>query len=244
MADPAIAAIAGWGHGPAAWEPLAGTGLEFAARALPGLAPGDSVAPADCTLTAAAERLAGDWDLLLGWSLGGLAAVEAIRQGIARARGLVLIGTPATFLAGADHPAGLDPEVLADFRTGLAAAPHKTLRRFYALQFQGDTAPRATWAGGRDHFLATAAEPAVLAGWLEVLAAADLRAEPPALPLPVLALHGAADPIVDPAAADFLAGCSPAGQAQLVAGAGHAPHIAHAEETGKRIAEFAHQLPR
>lgn len=239
-----LAGLAGWGHRAATWSALPLTGASLSGFSLPGHEPAPGDPPLDCSLGGAAAALAGEWDVVMGWSLGGLGAIEAVRSGRVRPRGLVLLATPPSFLARPSYPAGLAAQTLDDFRAGLFEDPAGTLRRFYALQFQGDTAPRATWAGSRDRFLATAAEPTVLAAWLEVLAAADLRAEPPALTLPVLALHGAADPIVDPAAADFLAGCSPDGRARRLAGAGHAPHIAHAEETGKRIAEFARQLPR
>jgi pimeloyl-[acyl-carrier protein] methyl ester esterase len=239
-------ALAGWGHRVGAWDELAATGLDLDARALPGHEPGDGIAPGDCSLAAGAERVAGDWDLLLGWSLGGLAVLEALRSGRARTRALVLIATPPAFLASPAHPAGMDPAVFAEFRDGLAGDPLATLRRFHALQFHGDRAPRSVWAPARvrDRRLALEADPAVLAAWLAVLAGADLTPAPPELTVPTLVLHGAADRVVDPAAADFFAGCGDRVTTRILPGAGHAPHIAHPEETGSHIADFRHHLPR
>lgn len=243
---PALA-VAGWGHTPACWERLQPEGVELTGTALPGHAGADGEAvPGGPDLQGAADALAGDWGLLLGWSLGGLVALEAVRSGAVRPRGLVLLATPPSFLARATYPAGLDPAVFHRFRDGLDRDPAGTLRRFYALQFQGDRAPRSAWAPAatRDRLLATGTPPAVLAGWLEVLGEADLTAEPPRLDLPVLALHGSGDAVVDPAAVEFFLGCGPGVRAHVVRGAGHAPQITHPEETGQQIAGFARDLAR
>ncbi|HKJ71260.1 MAG TPA: alpha/beta fold hydrolase [Gammaproteobacteria bacterium] len=239
-----LAALAGWGHRAACWDRLAVAGAELAPVCLPGHEPGPGAPAPDCSLAAAAGTLAGDWDVVMGWSLGGLAAVEAVRRGLVRPRGLVLVATPPSFLARPGYPAGQAPQVLAEFRAGLAREPLATLRRFYTLQFRGDRAPRSLWspARARDRYLATAADPEGLAAWLDVLAAADLSAAPPALELPVLAIHGDADAVVDPAALDFFAAMGPGASVHRVAGAGHAPHITHAEETGRRIGEFVRAL--
>lgn len=237
-----LAALAGWGHRAACWERLAVTGASLEALSLPG-----HEAAADragCTLAAAAECLAGDWEVVAGWSLGGLAVLEALRRGLIAPRGLVLMATPPSFLARAAYPQGQPPAMLDDFRAGLLADPPATLRRFYALQFRGDEAPRRWWspATARERFLATGADPQALAAWLDVLGAADLTAEPPALDLPVLVLHGDRDAVVAPSALAFFRDCGAQVSAHAVAGAGHAPHITHAEETGTRIGEFVRAL--
>lgn len=245
MSEPLrLAALAGWGHRAGCWEPLAVTGATLAGRSLPGHEPNAGEAPPDCTLAGAAAALAGEWDVVMGWSLGGLAALEAVRAGAVRPRGLVLLATPPSFLARPTYPAGLARETLDGFRTGLANDPPATLRRFYALQFRGDRAPRTRWASPRvrDRYLATPADAGVLSAWLEVLAATDLTAEPPVLDRPVLVLQGAGDAVVDPAAAAFFRGCGPQVTAHVIDGAGHAPHITHAEETGRRIGEFVRAL--
>ena len=237
-----LAAVAGWGHRAACWERLAVTGATIQPLGLPGHEA--AADPAECSLAAAAESLAGEWHVVAGWSLGGLVALEALRRGLIAPRGLVLVATPPSFLARTGYPAGQPPAVLDDFRAGLLADPLATLRRFYALQFRGDEAPRRLWSPAtvRERFLATDADPQALAGWLEVLGAADLTAEPPALDLPVLVLHGDRDAVVDPAALAFFRDGGAQVTAHSVAGAGHAPHITHAEETGTRIGEFVRAL--
>lgn len=239
-----LAALAGWGHRAACWEalPLGSAGLT--AFSLPGHEPQAGEPAPVCSLASAATTLAGDWDVVMGWSLGGLAALEAVRSGLVRPRGLVLLATPPSFLARPTYAAGLAPAALDGFRAGLADDPVATLRRFYALQFRGDRAPRSLWAPApaRERSLAAEADPAVLAAWLDVLAAADLTGDPPALDLPTLVVHGAEDAVVDPAAVDFFRACGPRVTGHIIDGAGHAPHIAHPEETGKRIDDFVRAL--
>jgi len=239
-----IAAMAGWGHTAAAWERLEIAGAEIHPLSLPGHEPESGGQTASCSLGSAAEALAGDWDVVMGWSLGGLAALEALRQGTIRPRGLILMATPPSFLARDTYPAGQPAAVLEDFRAGLRDDPQGTLRRFFALQFRGDRAPRSLWAPAptRDRFLAADADAEVLGGWLDVLAEADLSPVPPSLELPVLVLHGEEDAVVDPAALDFFRDRGPQVTVQGLSGAGHAPHIGHAEETGKHIAEFVRAL--
>jgi len=238
-----LAAMAGWGHTACCWERLAVPGADMQALSLPDHEP-NGEEPGPCTLGEAAEALAGDWDLVAGWSLGGLAALEALRRNLIRPRGLILIGTPPSFLARPTYPEGQEATVLEAFRAGLADDPAATLRRFYALQFRGEQAPRSAWAptSVRDRFLANRADPAALARWLDVLAATDLTAEPPALKLPVLVLHGEADAVVSPAAVAFFRNLGEAVSTHIVSGAGHAPHITHAEETGQRIGELVRAL--
>ncbi|MFA9460144.1 alpha/beta fold hydrolase [Thiohalorhabdus methylotrophus] len=238
-------ALAGWGHSPRCWERLAPQGVELTPRALPGhAAPGETPTPGTPGLQEAANALPGDWDLVMGWSLGGLVALEAVRRSVIRPLGLILVATPPAFLRRPTYPAGLEPAVLDRFRAGLGDDPEGTLRRFYTLQFQGDRAPRSQWAPAaiRDRLLAAGTAAETLQDWLDVLEAADLTAEPPALELPVLILHGTGDAVVDPAAVDFFAECGPRFLGQRIEGAGHAPHVTHPEETGQHIAAFARNL--
>lgn len=238
-----LAAMAGWGHTAACWERLAVPGTRVEPFSLPGHEP-QGGPPPPATLAAGAETLAGDWDLVAGWSLGGLAALEALRRDLIRPGALVLIGTPPSFLARPAFPDGQERAVVEAFRAGLADDLQGTLRRFFALQFRGDRAPRSSWAPTpvRDRYLATGADPGVLADWLDVLAATDLTAAPPGLDLPVLVLHGEADAVVAPSAVDFFRDCGPKVTTHVVSGAGHAPHITHAEDTGQRIGELVRAL--
>lgn len=228
-------ALAGWGHTGECWEPLAELGMP-----VHGDSPADLAVPEPATeaIPAAASALPAELGILMGWSLGGLVALEA-RE---RCQGLVLIGTPPSFLARTHYPAGMAEADFREFRAGVAADPAAALRRFYALQFQGDQAPRKLWGPWRDRILDLGRPAVVLLGWLDALAAADLTAAPPRLEVPTLVVHGEADPLVDPVATEFFAGLGPEVSVRRIPGAGHAPHISHPEEVGEAVGRFVRYI--
>jgi pimeloyl-[acyl-carrier protein] methyl ester esterase len=82
---------------------------------------------------------------------------------------------------------------------------------------------------------------AALAG-LEILATADLRPGLPAIDLPVLLLHGEADPICPADASRAMAAAIPGARLALVAGAGHAPFLTREDEVAASILAFAERL--
>src|SRR5690242_9447668 len=55
----------------------------------------------------------------LGWSLGGLLALQAALDESENVRGLVLIASSPRFVAGGDWPLGVAAKVLAGFSAGL-----------------------------------------------------------------------------------------------------------------------------
>ena len=228
-------ALAGWGHSAACWGPLAELGLPLHGEATADLAEPDP--PADAIARAGA-RLPAELGILMGWSLGGLVALEAR----ARCEGLVLIATPPSFLARARYPAGMAEATFREFRAGVATDPQTALRRFYALQFQGDQALRSQWGAWRDTVLDQQRPASALLGWLDALAVADLTAAPPSLAVPTLVLHGEADAVVDPAATDFFAELGPQVQVRRIPGAGHAPHISHPDEVAEAIGRFVRYI--
>ena len=57
---------------------------------------------------------------VLGWSLGGMVALELARSRPGDLAALVLVATTPCFLAREDWPAGMNPNVLDGFAAGLA----------------------------------------------------------------------------------------------------------------------------
>ena len=75
---------------------------------------------------------------VLGWSLGGMVALELARSRPGDLAALVLIATTPCFLARDDWPAGMKPGVLDGFAAGLARDYRRSLSNFLALQTWGD----------------------------------------------------------------------------------------------------------
>ncbi len=112
----------------------------------------------------------------LGWSLGGLVALELARQQPGRARALVLVATTPRFLAGPDWEHGLQPEILDTFTQGLAGDYRATVQNFLALQTRGDERAREALRLLRSQ-LASHGEPdpRALRTGLEILRNTDAR---------------------------------------------------------------------
>jgi pimeloyl-[acyl-carrier protein] methyl ester esterase len=83
---------------------------------------------------------------------------------------------------------------------------------------------------------------AALAG-LDVLATADLRPGLAGVDLPVLLLHGDADPICPIGASRALADAVPGARLQAVAGAGHAPFLTREDEVASALLAFLDRRP-
>ncbi len=139
--------------------------------------------------------------ILVGWSMGGMIAVEMLRRSFPFVKGLVLISSSPSYVASDLFPEGKPLSVLHELRDAVAQGDLKVLQDFQKQLF--------TPAEIRDGWLARfrravgpslPTEPATLLPQLAFLEkwrtpAAELPAT-----VPVAILHGAGDVIVDPAA--------------------------------------------
>jgi len=89
-------------------------------------------------LARAVGRIVPQGAVLVGWSLGGMIALELARQEPQRASAMVLLATTPRFVAGGDWPHGMDAGVLDEFARGLGEDHRGTVQNFLALQARGD----------------------------------------------------------------------------------------------------------
>jgi pimeloyl-[acyl-carrier protein] methyl ester esterase len=211
------------GHGRSAWPAGAGDLAGLARAVFPAVPSGAAV---------------------LGWSLGGMVALELARQHPRHLRALVLLGTTPKFLAGPDWDHGLRPAVLEEFSAGLAGDYRRTVQNFLTLQARGDEHALETLRLLRRR-LATHGEPdrAALAAGLRILREADLRDSLPRLALPALVVAGEHDRLTPPEAGRALASALPAARFRLVERSGHAPFLSHPAEVLGEVAGFLGRHP-
>ncbi len=170
----------------------------------------------------------------LGWSLGGLLALEATALG-ARPRGIaVLAGTPR-FVAGPDWPWGVASQALAAVETQLDSDPGRALMRFVQLLATGGSGARRA---ARDLLARLASgpapDPACLAQGLTVLRETDARDRLRALNCPSLWLGGNSDPLIPARALSESASLS-GGSCRILEGAGHLPFMTHPEAVAEAL---------
>lgn len=165
-------------------------------------------------------------DVIAGWSLGGMVAIETV---LARdlAVPLVLISTTAKFCSGADWDHGLNRSAVRSLKLGLRRDRSATLESFYRDCRSPATDP------------ADQSTPELEAG-LDYLLETDLRARVSNLSSPTLVLHGGLDPVIPPAASAFLARQIGGSVRHIDPIIGHALPIARADWVAERIIEFWH----
>lgn len=206
------------GHGHSDWSTAIGD-LDGLARAVfPGV-------PADAAL--------------LGWSLGGLVALELARRHPGHVRALVLVTTTPKFLAGPGWEHGMGPEVLEAFTQGLATDYRATVQSFLALQTRGDERASETLRLLRSRLASHGdPDPRALEAGLGILRNADLRDALPRIAVPTLVIAGEHDRLTPASAGRELAATLPVARFKLIERSGHAPFLSHPGEMLTELTGF------
>ena len=161
-----------------------------------------------------AARLAGSLPgstVLVGWSMGGMLAIEAALLTPERVRALVLVNTTPRFSAGDGFRAGHPAERLMVLVRGMGRDPEVALAGFFALASatSGEEGIEERVRDGKrigeDHLLRG----------LDYLARTDLRDAVPGLRAPTLVCHARKDRIVPGRAGKWLAERVPGAAAEL-----------------------------
>jgi len=181
---------------------------------------------------------------VLGWSLGGMLALELARRHPGHLRALLLVATTPRFVAGPDWPHGMQPDVLAGFAAGLAQDYRRTVQNFLALQTRGDENALDTLRQLRARLAAHGEpDPRALAAGLAILRDADLRDALPNVALPALVIAGEHDRLTPPEAGRELAARLPSARFALMPGCGRAPFLSHPDPVAAEVRRFLARHP-
>lgn len=234
---PELVLVHGWGMNAAVWDGWL-PGLAARGRVRTVELPGHGAAAFDprrsrlsdwaetCLASAPARAF---W---LGWSLGGLVALQAALLAPQRIAGLVLLAATPRFVQAPDWPWAMAAETLHSFHDQLARDHRATLERFLALQARAGDQARTTLRTLRQRLAAKPLpQPAALSIGLDLLAGSDLRGQLGQIRCPMLWLFGNRDTLVPGAVGQALAGLLPSARVRVVAGAAHAPFLSHPEPT-------------
>lgn len=219
----------GWGMSSAIWEAVP-------AFSRPGSIaldlPGHGVRDWDPSLGADLGRWADDLlsrapprAIWVGWSLGGLLAMEVARRAPDRVAGLLLLAATPYFVAQGDGECGMRSEVMGQFEQGLQQDLALTRQRFLALQVVGAEDARRLRGVLADLAGQVGADPEALAAGLALLRDSDLRQGLAGLRAPVRVVLGGQDRIVPPCVADVYRHLLPDAPVEILPGAGHAPFL-------------------
>lgn len=171
---------------------------------------------------------------LIGWSIGGMVALEVAAMVPTMVNGLVLLSTTAKFCSGKDRPFGPSTEDVARMRDDLSP---KTLRRFF-INCYFPLKPQSSEIETRVQEAMDATNEQLQLG-LTYLIQADLRPLLPHLSVPVLTFHGEQDAVIPVQAIGELARTVRTTPSTILACNGHMlPHIC-ADKLSGPIVQFA-----
>lgn len=231
MNDSHLTLLHGWGMPSRVFDPLLPClheGCAPLAPALPGYA--HSPWPAGLGFEAELDRMGQDLPAgaLLGWSLGGLYALELCLRYPQKFTALTLVACNPCFVIRDDWSCAIEAAVFDAFARELRADWRRTLRRFIGLQLQGEAAQRQL---ARDLWRRVAEQGApplaVLEAGLELLQTHDARPALARIEQPVRLLLGERDRLVPLALAQQIAEVAPGIRVESVTGGAHAPFLSH-----------------
>ncbi|HOW51148.1 MAG TPA: alpha/beta hydrolase [bacterium] len=209
-----IVFLHGFAAGGAIWDSYR---PEFADALMPTLQFSDNGTPVLPELTGPA--------ILVGWSMGGMIAIEMLRRQPQFVKGLLLVSSSPSYVASDIFPEGKALSAVRELRDAITSGDAKTLQSFQKQLFTAAEI-RDGWLNRfrREIGPSLPTDPAILRSQLSFLETYRAPAELPVTPATIL--HGTGDAIVAPSAATAWRRLLPHATT-IVTDAGHAIPFVH-----------------
>ncbi len=175
----------------------------------------------------------------LGWSLGGLIALQAAVDRNTEVKQLILLAATPAFVRTDNWPLGMDADLYLRFATGMKTDSKATLQRFLALVVGGSKNLRFQVRRLRSA-LANAPLPHLqtLLNGLDILRKTDLSSHLLQLDLPVLLIGGERDQLIAPAAMQEASEWLPNARLHMLPETGHTLFIGQRQQVVSQIDAF------
>jgi len=236
--------VHGWGLNGAVWEGWSAD-LHHHARTLTVDLPGFGRSPLHdkaYSLNALAREIVAEVPqeaVWLGWSLGGLVALEAALRFPNAVSALVLLAATPRFTTAPDWPCGIAPEFFQRFAADVIANPRETLHRFALLAAHGGTQAKAVSRQLWERMARFGTpDSRVLQRGLQLLADTDLRQDVTKMDCPALWIFGGRDTLAPASAAGPIGALFSLSRMEVIPNAAHVPFLSHPQECLHFITEF------
>lgn len=226
-----IILLHGWGMNAAVFATLSAE-LEKTREVINVELPGYGLSPWDGTLSFSeqAEWLASELPVaeILGWSMGGLYAIEMLRQCPQQFGRLLLICCNPCFVRKNDWPNAVHDDVFDEFAASLSGGWQATIKRFMSLQMHGSDNSRVLIRElMRRLEKAGAPDIEALKFGLDLLKQSDLRSVLADLDMPIKMIFGQRDTLVPNGVAKEICHINRNIEVESLATAAHAPFLSH-----------------
>ncbi len=239
---PPLVFLHGWGMNSDIWEDIVPRLTQHHTVTLIDL-PGhgrSQLSQPDYGIEVLAEQLAEvipEAAIWVGWSLGGLIALQIAAQYPGKVKALLMVASSPRFVKVPGWPYGVEPTVFDKFAKGLAEDYRATLKRFVAIQALGSHNAKAEVRTLRERMLRHG-EPhhKALQGGLRLLQQSDLRQALAECHCPIKLVLGSRDTLAPARVAHHLK--YPHLESTIIQGAAHAPFISHPDQFLAVLKEF------
>gem|GEM_PF-2321310 len=177
----------------------------------------------------------GGSSMVIGWSLGGLVALETACNWPERVSRLVLVSATPRFCSGEGYSFGIPVQNIRAMNLGLKREFHKTMTGFYRLAAEPFKEPLPAI---RDQWNQVSGWIDELAGGLHYLMNTDLREDLHRIHSPVLMLHGREDHVIPWQAAATASRALPDSRLCLYDAVGHDLPLREPERLAEDIRGF------
>lgn len=178
---------------------------------------------------------------VLGWSLGGMVAVELAARHPDKVATLCLTDSLAKLMASADYPEGLKRESLSGMVTPFTQDYHKYMGQFLALQMMYAPPENRQKLDALLSDICQYGAPTGLQAALTALLQADVRPLLAQIRCPCLLIFGARDALTPPRMGDYLHAHIPHSRLLVLPNAAHAPFLSHPQVCAQSLVSFWEQ---
>jgi pimeloyl-[acyl-carrier protein] methyl ester esterase len=191
------------------------------------------------TLTDEVVQTMNEPGIAVGWSLGGMVAINIACRYPHLVRKLVLVASSPQFVVSDDWPCAVQRSILQSFADDLVKDYRATIMRFLSIQTLGSEQARVAVRELRDKVFING-EPHIdsLTKGLDILQQCDLREQAEQVRCPTLVVVGEKDTLVPACSGDYTRQLITESIAKTIPGAGHAPFISHTTSFISVLNEF------